>query len=407
MCESRQFWTRMVGYIAVGLLSMGWMLPAGRALSPAQPQALSPAQPQTATRQLGTVQSIAASTVTLTTDAAQSVVVHVANDTKIVKLPAGSKDMKDAQAIELMDIAVGDRILVRGKPGDEASSFLASTIIVMKGDEIQQKRQQEQQDWQKRGTGGLVKSVDPAVKSITISAAGRGTTKITVIKTSSATVVRRYAPDSVKFEDAQPGTLAQIQPGDQLRARGPRNAEGDLEAEEIVSGSFSNVAGTVVKMNAASGVLDVKDAATQKPVTLKISADSQLRRLPPQAAQMMASRASGAPPSASATPSAHPGGTPPAGMQPPGGMNGSSPGRGAPDLQQMMARLPKMPPDELHPGDAVMIVATPGAANGEGTVITLLAGVEAILAATPKGAQVMTLSPWNINGSPADSAGTP
>jgi hypothetical protein len=401
MFERRQFWTRLVRYMVVGLL--GWMLPVGQALSQATP----PAQAQTAARQLGTVQSVAASTVMLTTDAGQSVVVQVAPDAKLVKLPARSKDMKDAQSIELKDIAVGDRILVRGKAGDDASTFLASSVIVMKGDEIQQKRQQEQQDWQKRGTGGLVKSVDPTAKTITISAAGQGTVKITVIKTSSATIVRRYAPDSVKFEDAQPGTLPQIQPGDQLRARGPRNAEGDLEAEEIVSGSFHNVAGTVVKMDAASGVLDIKDAATQKPVTLKISADSQLRHLPPQAAQMMANRASGASPSASAAPSAHPAGTPPAGMQPPGGMNGASQGHGAPDLQQMMARLPKMPPEELHPGDAVMIVATPGAANGEGTVITLLAGVEAILAATPKGAQVMTLSPWNINSSPADSAGTP
>ena len=61
------------------------------------------------------------------------------------------------------------------------------------------------------------------------------------------TVIRRYAPDSVKFDDAKPGTLDQIKPGDQLRARGTKNADGnELAAEEIVSGTFRNVAGVVV-----------------------------------------------------------------------------------------------------------------------------------------------------------------
>ena len=420
MFEGRR-WVRWV--VAVALVGVGGMLPA--ALAHAQ-------APAAANRQLGTVKSVAASSVSLTTDAGQAVSIEVDGDTKILKLPAGSKDMKDAQEIALKDVAVGDRLLVRGKPGDTAGTFLASTVIVMKADELQQKHQQEEQDWQKRGTGGLVKQVDAAAQTITISAGGQGAAaKTTLIHVSATTVLRRYAPDSVKFEDAQVGTLAQIQSGDQLRARGTRTPDGDLNAEEIVSGSFRNVAGTVVKMDAASGVLVVKDAATQKPVTLKISADSQLRRLPPQAAQMMAARMSGggvgAPGGAGGPAGGAPaggmqgaGGGPPGGGQAPGGApggggswqqgggsRGAGAGRGAPDLSQMMGRLPKMPEEDLKAGDTVMIVSTPGAANGQGTVITLLAGVEAILAATPKGAAPMTLSPWNINGSPGEGAGTP
>jgi hypothetical protein len=408
MFEGRR-WARWV--LAVALVGAGWMLPAAHAQAPA------------ANRQLGTVKSVAANSVALTTDAGQAVSIQVDGDTKILKLPAGSKDMKDAQEIALKDVAVGDRLLVRGKPGDAAGTFVASTVIVMKAEDLQQKHQQEEQDWQKRGTGGLVKQVDAAAQTITISAGGQGVAaKTTVIHVSATTVLRRYAPDSVKFEDAQVGTLAQIQPGDQLRARGTRTADGDLNAEEIVSGSFRNVAGTVVKMDAASGVLVVKDAATQKPVTLKLTADSQLRRLPAQAAQMMAARMSGggagapggaAPPAGGmqgapmgGPPSGGPPmGGPPSGGAPGGGARGAGAGRG--DLSQMMGRLPKMPEEDLKAGDTVMIVATPGAANGQGTVITLLAGVEAILAATPKGAAPMTLSPWNINGSPGESAGTP
>jgi hypothetical protein len=45
-----------------------------------------------------------------------------------------------------------------------------------------------------------------------------------------------------------------------------------------------------------------------------------------------------------------------------------------------------------------MIVSTEGTASGGVTAITLLAGVEPILQASPGGAQAMTLSPWNIGG---------
>src|SRR5664279_2511125 len=192
-------WARWV--VAVTLIGAGWRLPAEQAYAQA---------PASANRQLGTVKSVGANSVSLATDAGQAISIEVDGDTKILKLPAGSKDMKDAQEIALKDVAVGDRLLVRGKPGDTAGTFLAGTVIVMKADELQQKHQQEEQDWQKRGTGGLVKQVDAAAQTITISAGGQGAAaKTTLIHVSATTVLRRYAPDSVKFEDAQVGTLAQ------------------------------------------------------------------------------------------------------------------------------------------------------------------------------------------------------
>ena len=48
----------------------------------------------------------------------------------------------------------------------------------------------------------------------------------------------------MKFEDAKPGTLAQIQAGDQLRVPGTKSEDGSsILAEEMVSGSFKNLAG--------------------------------------------------------------------------------------------------------------------------------------------------------------------
>jgi hypothetical protein len=69
------------------------------------------------------------------------------------------------------------------------------------------------------------------------------------------------------------------------------------------------------------------------------------------------------------------------------------------DLSQLVSRLPAETIAGLKVGDAVMIVvsqADPGSA--EVTAVTLLSGVEPILAATPSGSPEMTLSPWSVGG---------
>jgi len=50
----------------------------------------------------------------------------------------------------------------------------------------------------------------------------------------------------------------------------------------------------------------------------------------------------------------------------------------------------------LKVGEAVMIVATsPSAESDKSTAVTLLTGVDAVLAASPSG-QTTTLTPWSI-----------
>jgi hypothetical protein len=74
------------------------------------------------------------------------------------------------------------------------------------------------------------------------------------------------------------------------------------------------------------------------------------------------------------------------------------------DLSRMLARLPTGSVADLKTGDAVMIVASPGADSF--TAITLLSGVEALLTA-PAGQAPITLSPWNIGGAPEGGGGGP
>jgi len=388
---------------------------------PQTPQTQPPAAQTAISQVVGTIKAISGNTITLAPDKGPEVSVVAQASARILRVAPGQTDLKTAPAIPLTDLQVGDRILVRGRPSDDAKSFAASAIIAMKRSDVEAKQQADQEDWQKRGIGGLVSAVDPAAGTITISVAALGGSKTVAIQTTKDTLLRRYAPDSVQFDDAKPSALDQIKPGDQLRARGTRSAEGNgFAAEEIVSGAFRNIAGTINSVDAAMNTLTVTDLVTKKPIVVKISSQSKVIKIPPQVAQGLAMRlkggaagnpAGGAPGNRSAdasAPSAPSGSAGPGGGGRPGGPGGypRAGGAGGPaDLQQIVARMPPATLADFQKGDAVMIVSTEGTASGGVTAITLLGGVEPILAA-PSGSQAaMSLSPWNIGGGGGEDAG--
>ena len=378
--------------------------------APAGQAAQEGATPAAASRRIGAVKALKGTSITLTPDSGPDLTVAVEPTTRIVRIAPGEKSLKNATPIQLQDVQVGDRILVGGKLADDNLSLSASSIVVMKSSDLAARHEQERQDWQKRGVDGLAKAVDSAAGTITISVRN----KSVVIHTSGSTVIRRYPPDSVNFDDAKPGVLAEIHPGDQVRARGDRSADGsELAAEEIVSGSFRNIAGTVDSVDASSSSLSVHDLLSKKTLLLKITADSQLRQLSPEMAQRIAMRlkngaagagtgaASGSAATSDQTP--HPAGTS-GGMASAGNGAGGRPG-GAPDVQQMLSRIPAISLSDLHKGDAVVMVSTEGTSAG-GTVITLLSGVEPILRAAPGVSSSSILTPWSL-GAPAADAGGP
>jgi co-chaperonin GroES (HSP10) len=362
------------------------------------------AAPTPAARQLGTVMAIAGNSLTLKTDGGQQVVVSVPDGARILQLAPGSTDLKTAQTIALKDIEAGDRVLVSGKAGDNPDTFAAARVILMKSNDIAQKHETEQADWQKRGTGGIVSAVDAGTGTLTVTV---GAKKVAVT-TSPKTQFRRYAGDSVKFEDAKPGMLAQIQPGDQLRVLGTKSEDGSsIPAEVIVSGSFKNLAGLITTIDAATGTLTLKDLTTKKTVTVTITPNSNVRTLPPQAAAMFAARAKGAGAGAGASGGSSPQGSGAGKAEASGGGRPGGAGRPAGgDLSQLVSRLPNKTIADLKVGDAVMIVASqPDPSSATVTAVTLLSGVEPILAATPSGGPAMTLSPWNLGGEGAPEGG--
>ena len=352
---------------------------------------------------VGEIKTISGSTLTLTTDDGKSESISLLENVRVVRISPGATDLKNATAITTQDLQVGDRLLVQGKASEDGKSMTALRVVVMKQSDVSAKQQQEREDWQKRGIGGLVNAADPAAGTVTISVTTFSGSKKVLIQTSKKTAIRRYAPNSVKFDDAKSSKLSDIHPGDQLRARGNKNADGtEFAAEEIVSGSFRNIAGTVTATNAADNSITVMDLLSKKAVVVKVIPDSQLRKLPQMMAQRIAMRlkgqtpegqppAAGAPGAGAAT---RPEGGPAAGAQ--GGAGGGS-GRGGGDLQQMLSRLPAVTVSDFQKGDAVILVSTQGT-DSEVTAITLVGGVEPILTAAPAGGQAMILSPWSLSG---------
>jgi len=354
------------------------------------------------TKAVGTIKSIQADSITIAAESGEGdIFAKLMGSTKILRVPPGEKDLKNATALQAQDLQPGDRVLVRGQASTDGDghTIVALAVIVMKQADVAAKQQRDRDDWQKRGVGGLVTNVDAATGTITISSGGMGANRSIAVHIAKGTIVRRYAPDSVKFDDAKPAPasqiMAQVKAGDQLRARGTRNPDGsEVSAEEVVSGAFRNIAGTIKTIDAASNTLTVEDAIGKSAVVVKVSPDSQMKKLPAEMAQRIAMQLKGAASIGNGDqPRANAQG-PPEGMS---GRGGGQGGNGPPDFQRMLSRLPNSTLADLQKGDAVMIVSTTGGDADAATAVTLLAGVDAILTAAPSRSASTLLSPWSLS----------
>jgi hypothetical protein len=367
-------------------------------------------------RFLGTVTAINGTALTVKTDAGEVHQVEVPETAVLKQVEPGAKDLSAAQTIQFNTLATGDRVLVRLDPKAPAGSSVASQVVALKQADLIKKQEREREEWAQHGVGGLVKSVDAGSGTIVITSGVGPAAKTLNIRTDKSTVLKRYAPASVRYDLAKPEPIDTIHAGDQLRARGQKDAAGsDVAAQEVVSGTFRNISGTINSIDAANSTLQVKDLATKKQVTIKVTPDSQLRKLPENMARMMASILNGSPVAGRGgpgSPAGAGGGQGPAGAPNgggnagPGGPGGSGghraggAGSGGFDAQMMLSRAPQVKLDELKKGDAIMVVATDDASGM--SAITLMAGVEPLLEA-PAASQ--NLLNWSLNTGSPDAGG--
>jgi hypothetical protein len=358
---------------------------------------------QAASHFLGTIASIDGNVITVKTQQGDERQVQVPSTASLKRIEPGQTSLSAAVAMQFSELAAGDRVLIWTDPNVTTGTPQAVRLVAIKAQDLAQKQQQEAEDWQKRGVGGLVKSVDPATGIIVITSGAGPTAKTVIIHTGSNTVLKRYAPASVSYALARPAPITDIHPGDQLMARGDRNEAGvEVAAEEVVSGSFRNISGVISSLDPAKSTFTVKDLATKKQVTVQVPDDAQMRRLPDRMAQFLAARLKGATPAVGARAGAAEAGAENGGEQHVWTQRGGN--GGGMDAQQILSRAPVIHFADLQKGEAVMLVATPG--DAQVTAITLVAGVEPLLEAP---ASQDLLANWSMGsgGAEAASAGQP
>jgi hypothetical protein len=340
------------------------------------------------------------------------------DSTAFLRIPPGETDIKKATKIAFSDLAVGDRALARGPLAEDTKTVPARTVVIMTKADLAQKHQHDQAEWQKRGVVGTVSALNAANKEVTITTRGREPK--TIVIDASAADFRRYSPESVKFADAKASSFAELQAGDTVRALGDKNDDGThVKAEELISGAFETLAGTVESVDPAANTVQLTNLQTKKPVVVHINPGTLLRRLDPTVAAALARRlrpdaAAGGPgfpggPGGGGRPEGAPPGGPPAtagggggfrggAFGGPGGPGGPGGGAGANgDLQQILERMPQLALSELKKGDAVIVSSAKGPDDSSVTAFAFVAGVEPFLAAAPRTKGQVNLGSWNLD----------
>lgn len=370
----------------------------------------------TPNRVIGDVTAIdpAAMSVTLKVDASSGPVTAILNSSTIYyraksdilsRAATATISPADLEKITLAGVGEGDRVVVLGKVSEDRKSVPARILIVATKADLAQKQERDREEWRRRGLVGTVSALNPETKEITLQLRSlMGAQTITIAAGGEKVKFRRYAPDSVRFDDARPSALSDIKVGDQLRAKGDKSEDGArFTAEEIVTGTFRSIRGAVESVNAQANEIKVKDMVSGQTVTISISKDSMVRRIPAEFAERLAMRGqrggsnggsgSGGAQGEAANAPQRPQGEAEGGgrgdrRRPEGaGAQGMGYRRrmgGAPDLQEMLERMPAVTIAELKPGEMVIISSTEGTSSSRVTAIALVTGVDALLQAATR-----------------------
>ena len=322
--------------------------------------------------------------VILKTDAGNTIIVLVDQKTEYYRVPPGETSLDKAVKITRSEIGSGDKVYARGRISEDRKSLPAQKMIVMLKADIESAQERQRNEWRLRGIAGVVTGLNAKTGEVIVQAQGREGLKTTVITTTESVLFRRYAPDSVKFSDARPGSFAELKIGDHLSALQKKNSTGNaFEAEEVVSGSFRTVVGTVSTADAATGEIKIATLDKNQPLTIVVTRDSVLQRITPQVAAMIARAVKASR----------------QGKQE-GGSSTQAPGSSNGDIQRALERLPSLSVSEIQPGVTVAVTSTIGANPSRLTAIKLVTGVDAVLSAT-QGSDARRNAPGMDWGMPA------
>jgi len=317
--------------------------------------------------------------------------------TTYFRVSPDNPSLKTATAANLTDIGAGDKLIVTGIIAADKKSVPAAKVYLMTKSDIAQKQNKEREEWQTRGITGQVAAINRQTKEITVSMRGMMGERKTILTPKENANFRRYAPDSVDYNEAKTSSIEEVKVGDSIRALGDKSEDGaTIKAEKIVTGSFQTVGGTITAINAEKGEITINNVLTKKDVTIAVAKNSILKKFPAEMAQRMvqfqAMQAGGG-----ITPGggqgngavrpprpARPAGQETAGQNPNrmgqggGGMRGAANG----NVDDMLERFPNIAIADLKVGEMIAVSSTKSGNAERINAIKLLSGVELFLKAT-------------------------
>src|ERR1700679_2232084 len=128
--------------LLAGLLSVFWPVAAQAA-----------AKPVTC---LGTVQTLNGNTLTVKNDAGATMQLTMQDGARLLRVEPGQKSIAGASPFSMTYLQTRDRVMARGAASADGTVLTANMLVAIKGADIAQKQAKDKEDWQKRGTGGLV-----------------------------------------------------------------------------------------------------------------------------------------------------------------------------------------------------------------------------------------------------------
>lgn len=353
----------------------------------AQEQSTAAATRPAQQRVVGEVTAVDAATgqVTVKTDAGEAVTVSTDARTEYFRVAPGQTSLEGAEKLTRADLRVGDRVVARGSAGQAARQLIVTTRAAATA-----AGPGGPQDGRRRLVGRVV-ALDPAKKTINVQTFGREGVETVTLAAGEGVRLLRYAPDSLRPSDARPATFADLGVGDQVRASGQRTAEGArFVPEEIISGSFTRLAGTVTAAAPDRNEFTLKDEATGQTFTVAAGRNTMLRRATAEFIEVLERRGQrrGGGGGRRDDPEAQArreerrrqreqqGGPRPEGTARGAGREGEGGrrGGGVRGPQQMFESLPVVTVADLKKGDTVLVTATPGSDAARVTAVALVAG---------------------------------
>jgi hypothetical protein len=178
--------------------------------------------------------------------------VELTAKTEFKRVAAEKPSIASATPAALTDVAVGDKVIVSGFFGEDKSKLPARTVYLMSQSDIAQRNAKNAQRWTVRGISGKVVNVNPTVGQIAVEVRSLMGNSTTMISLKDGATFKRYAPNSVKYSEAVPSSIGEIKAGDMLRAVGDKSPDGlSFLAEEVLTGAFQTIAGTVKSIDTA------------------------------------------------------------------------------------------------------------------------------------------------------------